>query len=99
MPRSTRDLMAEMLSALMKGPRSRVQILDYAYGDDWRKSARNSKSNTVQGWLTAMHSAGVIHIHSWGEHSGWATPVYAIQPSLFERDDAPAPPGLKLART
>lgn len=78
--RSSIEVVAQIIAALMWGPKSAGQIADYA-------GLRNNKGTWTKHKAT-LRAEGLIYVSGWQLRG---QPIYALQPTPFANEDAPKP--------
>lgn len=80
--------MADLAACLVKGPRTIREIATYLGTED-RLSGRQHQLITNR--LRSFRAAGLVYVAEWRGTATALAPVYAWQPSIAERPDAPRP--------
>ena len=76
----TIERFAELVSLIVKGPRTVSELCDLLGGP-----ARH----TVYGQINALHAEGLVYVSDWRGAKGCPAPVYAWQPRVAELRDVP----------
>jgi hypothetical protein len=77
--RCTRDIGAEIITALMWGPKTQAELTEYA----------GLQHSSTRMWLRDLRAAGAIYVHSFRKPArGQLARVFAIQAKPFEIPDA-----------
>jgi len=79
--RSARTNGAEILAALMWGPKTTAQLTEQV----------GTTRFAIHDWIKALRRSGVVYVHAWRSEGTARAPIFAVQSTPFHFEDAPRP--------